>query len=61
VESSVARRLVCAGGRGVIMAIHRVEFAAADLLAEAVVWAVTLLTSRGGFVCCTEMTRLAAE
>ena len=55
------RRLVCAGGRGVIMAIHRVEFAAADLLAEAVVWAVTLLTSRGGFVCCTEMTRLAAE
>jgi hypothetical protein len=41
--------------------MHRAGFAAAHLLAEAVVWAVTPITSRSGFLCCTEMTRLAAE
>jgi hypothetical protein len=41
--------------------LHRVGFAAADLLAEAVVRAVTWATSRGGIPCYTEITGLAPE
>jgi L-aminopeptidase/D-esterase-like protein len=41
--------------------LHRVGFAAADLLAEAVVRAVTQATSRGGVPCYAEITGLAPE
>ena len=41
--------------------LHRVGFAAADLLAQAVVRAVTRATSRGGIPCYAEITGLAPE
>jgi L-aminopeptidase/D-esterase-like protein len=41
--------------------LHRVGFAAADALAEAVVRAVTQAQSRGGIPCYAEITGLAPE
>jgi L-aminopeptidase/D-esterase-like protein len=41
--------------------LHRVRFAAVDLLAEAIVGAVTEATSRGGIPCYAEITGLAPE
>jgi L-aminopeptidase/D-esterase-like protein len=44
-----------------VVDLHRVGFAAADVLAQAVVRAVTQATSRGGIPCYTEIIGLAPE
>jgi hypothetical protein len=60
VASHAGRRSVRARDLEAIMALHRARFAAANIRADAAIWAVIPIMSRRGFLDRTESTRLAA-